>query len=233
LWRDIDVLVTPTAGTIYRIDQVNADPVRLNTNLGYYTNFVNLLDLAAVAVPAGRRDDGLPFGVSLVAPAGSDACLLESGAALHAATSGVALQSVTASLAPPRGHVAIAVCGAHMTGLPLNHQLTSRGACFMRRTRTAPKYRFVALPGGPPLRPGLVRLATHGAGIEVELWAVPESELGSFVAAIPSPLAIGKVELEDGSLSSGFLCESHAAEGALDITSYGGWRAYLAGSGKA
>ena len=232
-WSGVDVLVTPTAGTIYRIDAVNADPVRLNSNLGYYTNFVNLLDLAAVAVPAGFRNDGIPFGVSIVGRAGSDYELLElAGRVQRARVERIGaldapLPPLRQSAPPAEDDISVAVCGAHMRGLPLNHQLTGRGARFLRRTRTNPVYTLYALPGGPPHRPGLIRVAHGGAAIEVEVWAVPAAEFGSFVNAVPAPLTIGKVELQDGSRVSGFVCEAYAAEGARDITSLGGWRGYL------
>ncbi len=256
-WREVDVLVTPTAGTIYRIDAVESDPIRLNSNLGYYTNFVNLLDLAAVAVPAGFRTDGLPFGVSLVARGGMDLHLLSLADRFHRSSSttlgALAVShppTVTTAAAPMAsgassgtgltGHgsaapkavdapetIPIAVCGAHMAGLPLNHQLTSRGAAFLSRTHTAPSYRLYALPGGPPHRPGLVRVNTGGASIEVEVWSVPAAHFGSFVAGIPAPLGIGKVELETGEQVAGFTCESYATAAAEDITSFGGWRRYL------
>jgi allophanate hydrolase len=233
-WSSVDVLVTPTAGTIYRIDEVNADPIRLNSNLGYYTNFVNLLDLAAVAVPAGFRTDGMPFGVSLVGRAGSDHQLLglaDSVQRARVARIG-ALDAPLPALSESGGpdtedDICVAVCGAHMLGLPLNHQLTSRGGRFLQRTRTNPVYALYALPGGPPYRPGMIRVAAGGAAIEVEVWSVPADEFGSFVNDIGPPLTIGKVELQDGSRVSGFICEAYAAVGARDITSLGGWRGYL------
>jgi allophanate hydrolase len=233
-WSRVDVLVTPTAGTIYRIDAVNADPIRLNSNLGYYTNFVNLLDLAAVAVPAGFRKDGIPFGVSIVGRAGSDHELLGlADCVQRARVERIGL--LDAPLPAPRDSggspieddICVAVCGAHMTGLPLNHQLTSRGGRLLRRTQTNPVYALYALPGGPPHRPGMIRVAQGGAAIEVEVWSVPAGEFGSFVNGIPAPLTIGKVELQDGSRVAGFICEAYAAQGAQDITSLGGWRAYL------
>jgi allophanate hydrolase len=278
VWAEMDVLVTPTAGTIYRIAGVDADPIRLNSNLGYYTNFVNLLDLAALAVPAGFRPDGLPFGVTLVGRAGADAELLVLGDRLHRAAA-VPLGALAVATSPdPVGftlmsdsvpHVApgsfsrvlpqipgasglfaaaasslgpgapgtnvtseerlsVAVCGAHMEGLPLNQQLTSRHGMLVSRTRTAAKYKFYALPGGPPHRPGLVRISADGASIEVEVWSVPTSLFGSFVAGIPAPLCIGKVELESGEQVAGFLCESYATATATDITALGSWRRYLA-----
>jgi allophanate hydrolase len=237
-WSGVDLLVIPTAGTIHTIDAVNADPIRLNSNLGHYTNFVNLLDLTAVSVPAGFRNDGMPFGVTLVGRAGSDESLLEIADILQrACVSRVgALQEAlpqppeprrAAGSEPGQARIPVAVCGAHMSGLPLNHQLTSRNATLLAKTRTSPVYVLYALPGGPPFRPGLIRVAQGGAAIEVEVWSVPAAEFGSFVNGIGSPLTIGKVELEDGSRVSGFICEGCAADGARDITSLGGWRRYL------
>lgn len=240
-WSTMDVLVTPTAGTIYRIEAVAADPIRLNSNLGYYTNFVNLLDLVAVAVPAGFRRDGLPFGITLVGRAGTDAQLLSLADRLHRAkpaalgalsvqiADAAAVTDITPSATnePPEERISVAVCGAHMEGLPLNHQLTSRGAVLVSRTRTAPTYKFYALPGGPPRRPGLLRVAAGGASIEVEVWSVPASRFGAFVAGIPAPLGIGKIELESGEQLAGFVCESYATATATDITSLGSWRRYL------
>jgi allophanate hydrolase len=232
-WKQVDLLMLPTAGSIYTIEQVNADPVTLNSNLGTYTNFVNLLDLAAVAVPAGFRRDGLPFGVSLIARRGSDRALLGYADRLHRASvttlGATPLSMPTSSFDPliPASHINVVVCGAHMQGLPLNHQLQERGAFLVRSARTAAKYRFYALPGGPPKRPGLVRVPQQGASVAVEVWAVPTQHFGSFVAGIPQPLGIGKVELDDGSLHSGFLCESIALDGAEDITDLGDWRAYM------
>jgi allophanate hydrolase len=251
IWSAIDVLVTPTAGTIYRIDAVEADPIRLNSNLGYYTNFVNLLDLAAVAVPTGFRGDGLPFGVTIVGRQGSDSDLLMLAAKLHTAGAsglgalGIAIPAEqpwpikhakeyladhdrisTDDRASAGDRISVAVCGAHMEGLPLNHQLTRRGAYLLRRTRTAPTYKFYALPGGPPHRPGLVRVPSDGAAIDVEVWSMPSAAFGSFVAAIPAPLGIGKVELEDGEQVAGFICEAYATAGATDISALGSWRRY-------
>ncbi len=231
-WDRADALLTPTAPTIYRIAEVEADPLALNARLGRYTNFVNLLDLAAVAVPAGFRRDGLPWGVSLVAPAGTDRALLALAGALHGAGGAPAFPQDPGPPAPelaaaPPDVIPLAVCGAHMEGLPLHPQLARLGARLLARTRTAPCYRLFSLPGGPPRRPGLLRVAEGGAAIEVEVWAVPAAALGGFVAAIPSPLGIGKVVLEDGSAVSGFLCEPHGIAGAEDITGAGGWRSYL------
>ncbi|MET0986994.1 MAG: allophanate hydrolase [Steroidobacteraceae bacterium] len=232
----VDVLLTPTAGTIFRIDEVNAKPVELNTQLGYYTNYMNLLDLAAVAVPAGFRRDGLPFGITLAAPRGYDEALLGLAGRVHplfAPTVGATHQPTPlprGQKSVPPGFIPVVVCGAHMQGLPLNHQLRERNAYFVRRTRTAPLYRFYALSGGPPRRPGLVRVSKEGAAIEVEVWAVPAEHFGTFVAGIPSPLGIGKVLLEDGSVESGFICEASAVDGAQDITALGSWRTYMSTS---
>jgi allophanate hydrolase len=246
-WVDIDVLVTPTTGTIYKIADVEWDPIRLNTNLGFYTNFVNFLDLAGVAVPAGFRDDGLPFGITLLGRPWSDEQLLRLAdrfhrvSVEHAGALGIALPAPAQTpvslgdgdaLHPAAASgqlIEIAVCGAHMEGLPLNHQLVSRGATFVRRTRTIASYKFYALPGGPPFRPGLLRVPAGGASVDVEVWSVPAEQFGSFVASIPAPLGVGKVDLEDGQQVSGFVCEAHAVEGARDITDVGGWRQYLRG----
>jgi allophanate hydrolase len=233
VWPAVDLLLTPTAGTIYRVAEVEADPVRLNSNLGYYTNFMNLFDLAGVAVPAGWAG-GLPFGVTLVGPRGAERALLELGGRMQRAavsTVGALGVPLPVPVAPPAtvrpGYVALAVCGAHMQGLPLNHQLRDRGGYLVQATATAAHYRLFALPGGPPQRPGLIRVTEAGAAIEVEVWALPSEHLGSFVAAIPAPLGVGKLELENGDWVSGFLCEGYATLQATDITHHGGWRAYM------
>ncbi len=236
IWDAADVLLLPTAGTHYRIDEETADPIRLNSNLGRYTNFVNLMDLAAVAIPSGFTPAGLPFGVTLIAPAWNDAELL----ALAARAQRAAVATLGATKRPlpepapdtssPSGAntIDVMVCGAHMSGLPLNEQLLERGAWQVATTRTAPVYRFYALPGGPPFRPGLVQVHENGVAIDVEVWRVPTETFGSFVSGIPAPLAIGKVKLEDGSAVCGFLCESVGVTGAKDISALGGWRQYLA-----
>ena len=234
VWDQVDVIVTPTAGTIYRIAEVEADPLRLNSNLGYYTNFMNLLDLAAIAVPAGFQRDGLPFGVTLAAPAFADEALCVLGDIAQRAA--VKTMGATGLPLPERtseenifvNTIPVAVCGAHMSGLPLNHQLVERGARLARKCRTAPVYRLYALTDFTPPRPGMVR-ADSGGAIEVEVWEVPSPAFGSFVAAIPAPLGIGTVALEDGQQVKGFLCETHATRGARDITSLGGWRRFIQG----
>ena len=231
-WHDIDVLLTPTAGTIYRITEMQADPIRLNGNLGYYTNFMNLLDLAATAVPAGFQADGLPFGVTLIAPSHQDAPLLHLASRLHQALGG--RLGATAQPLPPAeplhcladGQIQVAVVGAHLSGLALNGQLTERRARLVKATRTAPKYKFYALPDGK--RPGLIQVADGGVAIDCEVWQLPASQFGSFVTGIPAPLGIGKLELADGSLVNGFICEPIGIIGARDISQYGGWRSWLA-----
>ena len=216
-WKRMDVLVLPTTGTIYTHAAIAADPVRLNTNLGYYTNFVNLLDLAAIAIPAGFRPNGLPFGISLIGPAFTDEGLLSIAKRY--------LREPAGEGAP--GCIAIAVLGAHLSGQPLNGQLTERGARRMKTCRTAPDYRFYALEGAIR-KPGLVRQPGFaGPGIEVEIWAVPEDRFGSFVAAVPPPLTIGNAVLANGESVKCFLCEPYAIANAREITEFGGWRKYL------
>ena len=219
-WAGIDVMLVPTAGTIYTKEAVEADPVQLNTNLGYYTNFVNLMDLAAVAMPAGFRRDGLPFGVSLVGPAFSDAALL----ALASRFAGDSAQ--TSGDAP--GCIHVAVVGAHLSGQPLNHQLTDRGARLVQSCRTSPEYRFYALANTSPPKPGLVREpGFEGPGIAIEVWAVPSQHFGSFVAGVPPPLGIGSIQLDTGEWVKGFICEPAGIAGAAEITEFGGWGRYL------
>ncbi len=237
VWEDIDVLLTPTASSPYTIAQVEADPIQLNSNLGYYTNFVNLLDLSAIAVPTGFMHNRIPCGVTMIARAGEDRVLLELASKLHArsvSTVGATGHAphLTSSF-PDASHtstdcVQVAVCGAHLSGLALNHQLTQRAGRLLRSVKSAAMYRMYALPGGPPYRPGLVRVGQSGAAIEMEIWTMPAREFGSFVAGIGSPLGIGTVFLEDGGQVQGFVCEAIAAEGATDITHHGGWRNYLA-----
>jgi allophanate hydrolase len=237
VWARTDVLLTPTAGTIYTIAEVNADPIRLNSNLGRYTNYVNLMDLAAIAVPAGFQDDGLPFGISLAAPAFRDASLCRLGDTIHRSlagtcgATGLALPGRRVPVPGPGGSVLIAVCGAHMSGLPLNHQLLERGAHLVRACKTAARYKLFALTNFSPPRPGLVRFDT-GHTIEVELWAMPVEAFGGFVDTIPAPLGIGTVELESGEAVRGFLCEAHATAHAPDISTLGGWRPYIANHDK-
>lgn len=237
LWPTVDLLLTPTTPTIYTVQQVEDDPFRLNENLGYYTNFMNLLDLAAVAVPAGFLSNGLPFGVTLCAPAFSEARLLAIGDALHRAT-GVSIGALDQALPAkisvqdrrPADNAAcaeIAVVGAHLSGMPLNHQLTDLGGVLARRTRTAGHYQLHALPNTQPPKPALIRRRGTGYQIELEIWRLSYEGFGRFVSQIPQPLAIGTIDLEDGGRVQGFLCEQYAVEGAPDISGFGGWRAYM------
>jgi allophanate hydrolase len=237
LWSRVAALVVPSAPTLPRIDEVLADPIALNARLGRYTTFGSLLELSAMAVPTGLRGDGLPSGATVLGPWGSDARLLALACALHERTRGPlgatewpwpeSRESETAR--PREGVLPVAVVGAHLSGMPLNRQLTDRGATLVRAARTAASYRLFALPETRPPKPGLVRVSDgQGVAIEVEVWALPEENVGSFVAGIAAPLAIGSVELDDGTRVHGFLCESHAVARAEDISSFGGWRAYVA-----
>jgi len=220
LFEDIDALLLPTAPSIYRIEEVRGNPVQLNSQLGTYTNFVNLLDLCAIAVPAGLRDDGLPFGVTFMAPPFSDAKLLRLAHWWEGTPSGNYLQDAT--------FIQLAVVGAHLAGQPLNHQLTSRGASLLRTTTTAPQYRLFALADSTPPKPGLLRVADpQPNGTEVEVWQLTPEAFASFVAEIPPPMGIGNLELADGSIVKGFICEPYALQGAREITPFGGWRNYL------
>lgn len=221
----VTAMLTPTIGTWFTRAQIVADPLRLNSALGYYTNFMNLLDLAAISLPHGRYDNGLPASVSLFADHGSDAKLLALAAQLFPAVAGGVVQ-----VADDVSRLDIVVCGAHMSGLPLNTQLLERGAIFRAAVKTAPHYRLYALPGGPPFRPALLRVAPgeQGGSIDAEIWSLPAARWGDFVQLIPAPLGIGTVELADGRRVKGFIGEAVAAIGARDITALGGWREFLA-----
>jgi allophanate hydrolase len=227
----VDALFLPTAGTPLTLDEVERDPIAKNTQLGRYTNFVNLLDLAAIAVPAGFTAEKFPFGVTFVGPACSDARI----AALAAEFVGEPATLPHAGGAPRRGgakpgasQVLLSVVGAHLSGQPLNKQLLERGATLVKTCRTARDYRFYALAGTVPPKPGLVRVPGFaGPGIETEVWSLDVEAFGSFVALVPEPLAIGTVTLDDGSLVKGFVCEPRATDRAREITELGGWRAYL------
>jgi allophanate hydrolase len=233
-WTKMDAMLLPTTGTIYSTAEVQADPVRLNTNLGYYTNFVNLLDLAAVAIPAGFRPNGLPFGVTLMGPAFSEPEFLVLADGLHRqlateiGKTGVELAYQPEVAVPNAQDVHLAVVGAHLDGQPLNGQLTQKGGRLVKSTRTARHYRLYALANTTPPKPGLVRVQEDaGNGIEVEVWALDTKAFGEFVAEVPPPLAIGNAVLEDGTSVKSFVCEPNALEGAEEITRFGGWRGYL------
>jgi allophanate hydrolase len=230
LLRDSDMLLVPTAPTFPTIAAVQADPVALNAQLGYYTNFVNLLDMAALAIPAHWRMDGLPAGVTLIGPAGSDHRLAQAGARFQQAFGGAdqAAAIACAPLAFNEETVKLAVVGAHLRGQPLNWQLLEAGARLLADTATSPDYRLYALADTVPPKPGLAQVAAGGAAIAVEVWELPMRNFGALVAAIPAPLGIGTLTLSGGGQVKGFICEPAAIASALDITSYGGWRAYLA-----
>jgi allophanate hydrolase len=249
LWQQVDVLMVPTAPGHPRFDEVDADPLGANAGLGTYTNFVNLLGWCALAVPAGFTATaapggpavGLPFGITFIAAANADAALARFGAQWQRAMdlplggSRRHLEDLPATAAAgpaPAAEptLALAVVGAHLSGLPLNGQLTERGASLLEATTTAPRYRLHALPGTTPPKPGLVRAAggDDGHAIAVEVWALPQRAVGSFLALIPPPLGLGSIELADGRWVHGFLCESHALAGAPDVSAFGGWRAYVA-----
>ncbi len=236
VWDAVDVLMLPTSPTTCTVADMLADPVVRNSQFGRYTNFVNLMGLAAIAVPAGFGPSGLPAGITLIGPAFSDDALVPFAGAMHAAAACGMGHDRTAAVPPapsaeiPSAWLPIAVVGAHLTGMPLNHELTGPGGVKLSETTTAPGYRLYALPGTVPPKPGLIHdPAFAGPGIAVEVWALPAAAFGSFVARIPAPLGIGKLTLTDGSTVSGFLCESHAIDsGAEEITAYGGWRAFRA-----
>ena len=231
---ELDFLVLPTAGTIYTLAELEREPMLLNSNLGHYTNFVNFFRLSALALPAGFRRDGMPFGITFVGHPHWDRMLLEFGARWQRAVP-LPLGRTQSRLPEPSAdptspldeRLLIAVVGAHMSGLPLNRQLTELGGRLESVGKTAPVYRFYALSGGPPARPGLVRVDKEGGAIELEVWSLPTAAVGAFARQIPAPLGLGTVTLADGSGVLGFLCESYATQSARDITALGGWRAYL------
>ena len=237
LLKQADVFITPTAGTCFSIAAVEANPIELNSNLGYYTNFMNLLDLSALATPTGFIDSKVGFGITLFSSAMKDKYLLSLSAKLQAqlklspGASSSFKQQETSTKPPglvPQQSVQVIVCGAHLEGLPLNWQLTERGGYFVEKTQSAKGYKLYALAGGPPLRPGMVVDKSSEQSIEIEIWALPVSEFGSFVAAIPAPLGIGKVQTADGRCLPGFICEASGLEGAEDVSKFGGWRNWLA-----
>ncbi|MDP9440976.1 MAG: allophanate hydrolase [Actinomycetota bacterium] len=218
--RNLDVLVTPTVPDVPTVEAVAADPISTNHALGRFTTFVNLLGMAAVAVPGVARTDTVPFGVSILAVAGEDHRALDVASLVQG-------ERIPSPAPSGTGRARIAVVGAHLDGQPLSHQLIDRGGCLEQRTATASAYRLYALDTVPP-KPGLARVVAGGRAVEVEVWLLPLQGFGSFVESVPVPLAIGKVELHDGSWIPGFVCEPFALRGAPDITGYGGWRAYLA-----
>lgn len=224
LWTDVDVLACPTTGTTYRIAELRAAPIALNSNLGFYTNFVNLLDMAAVAVPAGARSSGTGFGITLIGPADSDHSLL-AAAEHYLAAAGLPCPPLL-DLEGKMQSVKLAVVGAHLKDMPLHWQLTSRNATFVGAFETAPTYRLYAMADSVPPKPALVHSA-DGSAIKVEVYEMDVAAFGSFVVEVPAPLAIGTVILSDGMSVKGFVAEPRALTGAEDITALGGWRAYI------
>ncbi len=234
-FANIDALVLPTTPTVYSTAQVLANPIELNSRLGTYTNFVNLLDLCGLALPAAIRPDDIPFGITLLAPAGQDAQLASIGRVFHADTkltlgSRCVPQPALADLpiSASGDEIAIAVVGAHLSGMVLNSELKALGGRLLQATATAPDYKLYALDTTPP-KPGLLRVAAGtGSSIELEVWALSAAAFGKFVAAIPSPMAIGTIVLSDGRSVKGFIVEPAAIEGARDISAFNGWRAFMA-----
>ncbi|GMM59722.1 allophanate hydrolase [Novosphingobium pituita] len=225
LFEQIDIFAFPTTGTTYRVAELAVAPVALNSNLGAYTNFVNLLDMAALAVPAGVRANATGFGITLIGPADTDRALLD-----------IADEYLAIADLPPvppldlegkMQTVKLAVVGAHLKDMPLHWQLTSRNATFVEATQTAPTYRLYAIANSVPPKPALIH-AEDGAAIAVEVYEMGVAEFGSFTVEVPAPLAIGTVTLADGTSVKGFVAEPRAIEGARDITDLGGWRAFIA-----
>lgn len=237
LISQVDVMLSPTTVTHPSKAEVAADPIGVNSRLGTWTNYMNLLDYSALAVPVGFSERNLPVGVTLFGPAFADLSLLSLARALEArlmlplGATGIAHQPLSALTTPAQdGTLELVVCGAHLEGLPLNHQLTERGGVLNTATHSAPRYKLFALAGGPPKRPAMVRDA-NGQAIEVEVWRLPIETLGSFLAGIPAPLGLGQVELADGSWKCGFICTAGALNEsgeAEDITEFGSWKAWCA-----
>ncbi len=231
--KDVDCLITPTAGRHFTLTEMLANPTQHNSELGYYTNFMNLFDMAALSIPATFTDQGLPFGLTLSAQAFSDRDLMAIARRLQTTFSTPVGTSSRPRVAPMRknrsdfARIDIAVCGAHLDGLPLNWQLRERGATLQKRCFSSEHYCLYQLPGGPIKRPAMVRNDEDGRSIELEVWSVPASEIGSFLNGIPQPLGLGKIELDTGRWVTGFICDAGGLKGATDITEYGGWRRWL------
>lgn len=225
MWEEIDILAFPTTGTTYRVAELAAAPIALNSNLGAYTNFVNLLDMAALAIPAGVRGNDTGFGITLIGPADCDLALLDVADAYLDAADLPPIPPL--DLEAKMQTVKLAVVGAHLKDMPLHWQLTSRDAAFVGAFETAPNYRLYAMADSVPPKPALIH-AEEGAPIKVEVYELGVAEFGSFVVEVPAPLAIGTVTLADGSSVKGFVAEPRAIVGATDITDLGGWRAYIA-----
>lgn len=232
---EFDALLVPSSPTIHLLAEMAEEPILNNSHFGTYTNFTNLADLSALAVPAGFRADGLPFGITLIAPAWHDSALVDFAEKwqkhiqlpLGALNKHLAIQENNIKAVSGQ-HIRVAVVGAHLTGMPLNFQLTTRHAVHVETTTTAAAYALYALPGTVPPKPGLARIdADLGSQIIVELWDIPTARFGEFVAEIPTPLGMGNVELVDGRWVKGFICEPYGLKGAKNISEMGGWRAYI------
>ncbi len=234
-WRKVDLLMLPTSPTIYTVAEMLADPIAKNSHFGRYTNFANLFGYAAIAIPVGFDAEGhLPCGVTLIGPAFSDDALGPFADAMHRAAPCGMGKDRTATIpeasrvgTAQEEHIPLMVVGAHLTGMPLNAELTRCGGVLAHVCRTAGDYRLFVLPETSPPKPGLLHEPGFGGpGLEVEVWNLPPAAFGRFVRDIPAPLGIGKVRLDDGREVSGFLCEPYALQGAREITSFGGWRGY-------
>lgn len=233
-WAKCDVLLVPSAPNHPTLEDLKNNPIEKNSELGMYTNYVNLMRLCAVAIPAGFTDKGLPFGVTLIAQEGSDNALLKLaakwqilfGLALGKSDARASITELTIG-DNNKDSIEIAVVGAHLQGMPLHSQLTERHARFIKSCKSAKSYQLFALPNTIPPKPGLVKAKTNGAAIDLEVYAMPVSEVGSFLELIPAPLGLGNIELDDGSWVKGFICEPYAIEGAKDISDLGGWKAYI------
>ncbi|SDG98252.1 allophanate hydrolase [Pseudomonas benzenivorans] len=232
IMAEVDCVLTPAYPRPVTLAELQAEPVARNSDLGHYTNFMNMLDYAAIAVPAGFMQNGLPWGVTLFGRACTDQYLLSLADALQRQTELPLAGGRVPDFGAPAGvarndRARLVVCGAHLDGLALNWQLRQRGGRLLETTASSADYRLYALAGGPPARPGMLRVAEGGVAVAVELWELPSAELGSFLTGIPAPLGLGKVQLADGRWESGFICEPYGLEGATDISQFGGWRAYL------
>lgn len=221
----VDALFVPTAPCFPTVQAIVNEPILVNSRLGTYTNFVNLADLCAIAVPSNSRSDGLPFGITIITPAFNESALLNIA---HQWQAQLALPSAPTLLGDAKDEqVDIAVVGAHLTGMPLNHQLTTRGAQLVEQTKTSADYRLYALAGTIPPKPGLTRVNKDGQEILVEIWRMNSKAFGEFTKEVPRPLGIGNLTLIDGREVKGFICEGQAIDNATDITAFGGWRAYI------
>lgn len=234
IFNEVDFLITPTAATTYTIEEVQQDPIVRNSHMGYYTNYMNLLDYAAIALPYENWSTEIPNGFTIVGQKFTDQKLLglaklwQNHTAKNLGNTKTTYTKQEAAPVTDLHTINVVVCGAHLEGQPLNWQLTERGGVLLEKTTSAPRYKLYALADGK--RPGMERIEENGHAIEVEVWKVPADEFGSFVSCIPAPLGIGKVELEDGRWESGFICEHYGLAGATEISHYGSWRAYIARS---